>query len=149
MPDTSYALSIRQPWATLLVYGLKTIEVRRWPTARRGRILIHAARGTDPDRAIWKLLPKHLHAAAAQRGGIIGSCELINCVTYATATAFATDGPRHLNRPGWFRPPALYGFTFAEPVVLPFRAYPGWFRFFPVSAVTPVRKGTPAPGQDR
>src|SRR5262245_61764820 len=32
-----FALSVKQPWASLLVHGLKTIEVRRWPTARRGR----------------------------------------------------------------------------------------------------------------
>ncbi len=39
-----YALSLKQPWAALLVTGRKRIEVRNWPTARRGRILIHAAR---------------------------------------------------------------------------------------------------------
>ena len=37
MAEIDYALSVKQPWATLLVHGLKTIEVRAWPTARRGR----------------------------------------------------------------------------------------------------------------
>ena len=39
-PTLMYALSIKQPWAALVVQGLKTIEIRRWPTARRGQILI-------------------------------------------------------------------------------------------------------------
>ena len=32
---THYALSLKQPWAALLVHGLKSIEVRRWAAARR------------------------------------------------------------------------------------------------------------------
>ena len=28
-----YALSLKQPWAALVVFGRETIEVRRWPTA--------------------------------------------------------------------------------------------------------------------
>src|SRR5207245_2747235 len=34
MPEVRYALSLKQPWATLLVHGLKSIEVRRWSTPR-------------------------------------------------------------------------------------------------------------------
>ena len=29
---TEYALSIKQPWAALVVCGVKTVEVRRWPS---------------------------------------------------------------------------------------------------------------------
>ena len=39
MSTDSFALSIKQPWAALLVHGQKTIEVRRWPTARRMRVV--------------------------------------------------------------------------------------------------------------
>src|SRR5438105_4444384 len=64
-PDyRGYALSIKQPWAALLVHGRKTIEVRRWPTARRGRILIHAARLPDPRPEAWQQVPKELLQAA-------------------------------------------------------------------------------------
>ena len=38
------ALSIRQPWATLIVTGRKNIENRTWKTDVRGRIYIHASR---------------------------------------------------------------------------------------------------------
>jgi hypothetical protein len=38
------ALSIRQPWATLIVLGMKTVENRSWVTNYRGKLLIHAAK---------------------------------------------------------------------------------------------------------
>jgi hypothetical protein len=127
-----YALSLKQPWAALLVHGLKTIEVRRWPTARRGRILIHAARVPDHRPEAWAKLPLELHEAARLLGGIVGEGELTGCLTYATQEAFAVDKERHLNDPAWFEAPKLYGFTFAQVKTVPFRAYPGWVRFFAV-----------------
>ena len=36
------ALTIRQPWASLIALGVKTIETRSWPTRYRGPIAIHA-----------------------------------------------------------------------------------------------------------
>jgi ASCH domain len=45
------ALSVRQPWASLIASGKKTIEVRSWRTHYRGPLLICAAkqpRGLGP-----------------------------------------------------------------------------------------------------
>ncbi len=39
------AISLLQPWATLVVMGIKTIETRSWGTKHRGPILIHASLG--------------------------------------------------------------------------------------------------------
>lgn len=39
------ALSILQPWATLIAIGAKKIETRSWPTNYRGPIAIHASKG--------------------------------------------------------------------------------------------------------
>jgi len=39
------ALSLLQPWASLVVMGLKKIETRSWRTAHRGTLLIHASQG--------------------------------------------------------------------------------------------------------
>jgi hypothetical protein len=128
----NYALSLKQPWATLMVNGLKTIEVRRWPTSRRGRILIHAARIPDPRPEAWKHVTKELEDAANLLGGIIGEADLTGCLVYRTQDAFQKDQPRHLNEPEWFDGSLLYGFSFANAVVLPYRKYPGWMRFFPV-----------------
>jgi len=140
MPEIHYALSIKQPWATLLLHGLKSIEIRNWPTARRGRVLIHAARVPDAAPTAWALLPDHLRTQAQLMGGIVGACEMTNCLAYRTPEAFAADQVLHRNLPEWFRPPVLYGFVLAQPECLPFRAYPGWLRFFPVGDDLPVRR---------
>jgi hypothetical protein len=36
-------ITIRQPWAHLIVNGSKNIENRTWPTSYRGPVLIHAS----------------------------------------------------------------------------------------------------------
>jgi len=36
------AITIRQPWATLIALGVKTIETRSWRTHYRGPVAIHA-----------------------------------------------------------------------------------------------------------
>ena len=139
-PLLPYALSIKQPWAALVVQGLKTIEVRRWPTARRGRILIHAARVPDKRAEAWKHVPEPMRPLAQLQGGIIGAVELTECRRYADLAAFLVDQAAHYNEASWFEPPLLYGFTFVKAEVLPFQAYPGWFRFFQVE----MREGVAA-----
>ena len=37
------ALSVRQPWASLIAWGEKTVECRSWSTKYRGPLLIHAS----------------------------------------------------------------------------------------------------------
>ena len=127
-----YALSLKQPWATLLVHGLKTIEVRNWPTARRGPVLIHAARVSDLRLEAWQHVPAKLREAAQVTGGIIGAGDLLECLPYRSVETFTADQLRHLNEPTWFVPPALYGFVFANLQSVPFRRFPGWMRVFAV-----------------
>jgi hypothetical protein len=129
---TYYALSLKQPWATLLAHGRKTIEVRNWPTARRGPILIHAARVPDERAEAWAHVPASLLKEAQLLGGIVGRGELIHCLTYRSLEAFVADQARHLNEPGWFQPPVLYGFAFDALRPMPYRRCPGWMRFFEV-----------------
>jgi len=129
---TVYALSLKQPWAALLASGRKTIEVRNWPTVRRGRILIHAARVSDERPEGWKLVPADLRSLAQRTGGILAVADLVDCVAYGSRDAFAADQDKHLNDPEWFKGRVHYGFTFANATVLPFRPYSGWMRFFPV-----------------
>lgn len=38
------ALTIRQPWASLIAHGVKTIETRSWSTEYRGPLAIHAGK---------------------------------------------------------------------------------------------------------
>jgi activating signal cointegrator 1 len=43
------ALSLTQPWATLVAIGAKRVETRSWSTPYRGPIAIHAAKGFPRD----------------------------------------------------------------------------------------------------
>jgi hypothetical protein len=44
-------LSLKQPYAELLVSGKKTIELRNWNTTFRGKFLIHASKNVDKERS--------------------------------------------------------------------------------------------------
>lgn len=58
MTDIRWALTLTQPWATLVAIGAKSIETRSWATRYRGPIAIHAAKGFPGDaRAICHELP--------------------------------------------------------------------------------------------
>ena len=41
------ALTIKQPYASLITSGLKEYEFRTWSTKYRGELLIHAGKGVD------------------------------------------------------------------------------------------------------
>lgn len=45
---THKALTLWQPWASLVALGVKTIETRSWSTAYRGPLAIHAAARRPP-----------------------------------------------------------------------------------------------------
>jgi predicted transcriptional regulator len=38
------AISIQEPWASMILSGLKTIETRKWQTSYRGKILLCASK---------------------------------------------------------------------------------------------------------
>jgi len=131
------AISVKQPWAALIVAGLKTVEVRTWPTRRRGPVLIHASKVADDRPEGWERIDTpELWEVAALRGGIIGVAELAACRGYDTAEAFAADAGLHLNAPGWFRPPRLYGFVLRDIRAVTFYPYPGQTMFFRVDGYT-------------
>lgn len=48
-----FALSIRQPWAFLVVTAQKNLELRTWGTNHRGPIVIHASRQVDEVAAAY------------------------------------------------------------------------------------------------
>lgn len=128
-----YALSIKQPWAALLVAGLKTIEIRKWATTVRGTVYIHAASKPDPREEGWAYVTEELRPLAALGGGIIGTAELSECLMYRTPQAFTADVPLHRNDPSWFLAPRLFGFRFRNPVQVPFHRCRGQVKFFTVT----------------
>ncbi len=132
-PETGVALSIKQPWAALLVAGIKTIEIRTWPTRRRGPVLIHTGKIADDRPEGWDLITTpELLALAQHRGGLIGSGELIDCVKYSAPEAFAAEINAHRNALEWFRPAGLYGFVFQNLHPIAYHPYQGQTLFFTV-----------------
>lgn len=60
------ALSIRQPWAELIVRGEKAIELRSWQTGYRGPLWVHAGSTRNRD------LEAAFHLSNLVYGGYIG-----------------------------------------------------------------------------
>ena len=69
-------LTIRQPWASLIINGYKKYEFRSWKTNYRGKLLIHAGTGTDKNM-ISRFNDYNLDYT---NGAIIGECELVDCI---------------------------------------------------------------------
>jgi hypothetical protein len=80
-------ITVKQPWASLIVEGIKNIENRTWKTKFRGRILIHAGKNCAfdylmPDGKIISDTTDKLgwHYDNIPHGSIIGSVEIVDCV---------------------------------------------------------------------
>ena len=71
------ALTIKQPWATLIMQGDKRFEFRSWQTKYRGDLLIHAGKGIDKEA--MKRLEKYLPAKLPY-GKILGKVKLVDCI---------------------------------------------------------------------
>lgn len=133
------ALSIRQPWASLIVLGIKDIENRTWMTRERGTILVHASKGMTRDEhedaiafAVEAIRADPRHAGKEtttlralgfafddlQRGGIIGQVDIVDCVR-------ASASP-------WYM--GAVGFVLANAKPLSFRPLRGALGFFDVPA---------------
>lgn len=69
-------LTIKQPWASLIMLGYKKFEFRTWKTNYRGELLIHAGKETDKEalRRLDKYIPKELPT-----GKIIGKVKIVDC----------------------------------------------------------------------
>lgn len=142
-----WAISVKQPWAALIASGKKTVEVRRWPTAYRGPVLIHAARVPDTREVGWSRLPEDVRELAKLSGGIIGLGVLADCKPYTNLDSFSADQAQHWNAPEWFDPRGLYGLAIRDAIALPFRRCPGQVRLFRVELqhVHPENSLVPTP----
>ena len=141
-PTIWHAISIKQPWAVLIAAGIKTIEIRTWPTKRRGPLLIHAAKVPDsrPEAWAWITTPE-LEAATQQLGGIIAVAELTDCKHYDTRSKFISDSSLHLNDDAWYRESGMHGFVFRKIKPVPFHRVPGNTFFFSGQNVYTVATG--------
>lgn len=109
-----HALSLTQPWATLIVRGSKEVETRSWPTNFRGEVAIHASKGYTKgelvhlrccwnfcgalgikmgfDGNLWETLPF---------GAIVGIATLHDCQPTDNFTQSFLDTPRGTSPYQW------------------------------------------------
>lgn len=78
------AITIIQPWATLIALGEKRFETRGWPTKHRGELAIHAGKQVDREACekpeIKSALSRHgLTADNLPTGALIAIAELKDC----------------------------------------------------------------------
>lgn len=70
------AITIKQPFATLIAEGLKEYEFRTWKTNYRGEVLIHAGKGIDK-----KAMKRYEHLNLEYPSGkIIAKATITDCV---------------------------------------------------------------------
>lgn len=76
----SLALGVQQPWAELIVRGIKTIEVRSRATKMRGPIYVYASRRRSRSEEAIDAAARHgIDVATLATGRIVGSVELVDC----------------------------------------------------------------------
>ncbi len=84
-------LSLKQPWAELIVLGKKTIELRKWSTNLRGEFYIHASMNTN----IEKCYELGIDPSSLKVGAIIGKAELVNIKQYNSREELFLDKDKH------------------------------------------------------
>ena len=93
-------LSLKQPFAELILQRKKKIELRKWNTKFRGRFLIHSSKIPDRENMSkfgFDELPL---------GFIIGEANLIDVKKYESNKEFSKDKNLHLADSSW----GSYGF---------------------------------------
>lgn len=120
------AISVRQPWAWLIVNGYKDIENRSRNTKHRGRTLIHASKKFDnagyrrirKDFPLIKMPFFNGWVNEFPMGGIVGAVNIIACVD------------THTSR---WKDPSSKGYVLRNHQQLPLVHMPGKLGFFTVT----------------
>lgn len=146
------AISIRQPWAWLILRPdlvgaarlkaiarneLKDIENRSWPTRFRGRVLIHASKGMtraeyeDAQDPLWSSGGPTIELPPfeeLQRGGIVGTVTIDDCVAAE-------------RRESWWHMGGCFGFHMVNAKAIPLIPCKGALGFFeiPEDVVATIR----------
>ena len=89
------ALTLKNPWASLVINGYKEYEFRTWKTNYRGKILIHAGLSLENDQ-VNKFKNYNLSYI---KGAIIGEAILKDCILV----------DEKFNKELYFKNPLVYG----------------------------------------
>jgi len=100
-------ISVRQPWANLIVWGLKTIEIRSWSTQYRGKLIIHASKTID------EIGSKRFPMDNQSLGALIGEVDLIDVKPF-TVELWSELADSHLDINPYI--PGLFAWFISNPV---------------------------------
>lgn len=110
------ALTLTQPWATLVAIGAKKIETRSWNTTYRGPLAIHAAKGFPvfakeialyEDSFMSRLSKAGYTIETLPRSAIVCVCDLVKVVriyadSYIPGKPEVMFGDYSIGRYMWF-----------------------------------------------
>ena len=88
---SQFALSLKQPWAELILQGKKTVETRTWNTEFRGSFYIHASKQIDKEACDFF----GINSDSLQTGCIVGQANLSEVKEYLSKDVFLADGLKH------------------------------------------------------
>lgn len=129
-------ITIKQPWASLIVRGIKDIENRTWSCPKKyigQRVLIHAS--AKPDKEPYMIFNDaqsnaiddfimDVYGYYQQNGSIIGSVEIIDCtVNHPSIWAEKTDNYTIGMNPNIHEAitgkKVIYNWVLANPILFP------------------------------
>lgn len=103
------AITIIQPWATLIALGEKRFETRSWPTKHRGPIAVHAGKKLDKDAiqdpVIYQAILKHgfRHMRDMPLGAVVAVADLTECYQSVDewSDGYVLDNGVYVATPEW------------------------------------------------
>lgn len=131
------AISIKQPWASLICSGIKDIENRTWKTNFRGKVLIHASAKPWNYNKLCHYLTNYLDnenlelqkiirdnnfssrwIESLPTSAIIGSVEIVDCiVNHPSIWAEKSLNKEDLNPLSWDVIKPTYNWVLANPIL--------------------------------
>lgn len=133
------ALGIQQPWAELILRGVKTLEVRSQPTRTVGTIYVYASRRLSALPAAAGMMERcSLDPSQLPKGLLVGTVNLVACRPATPADADAACVPSELLA-GQFVWELRHPQRLAEPLVPRFLPYGVWFYPFRRKGTQPRR----------
>jgi hypothetical protein len=99
------AITVTQPWATLIAVGHKRIETRSWQTHYRGTIAIHAAKTwTKADKAFAaEEVALGRLPVCYPLGAVVATARLVDCRRTQELALEISGLERHLGNYDWGR----------------------------------------------
>lgn len=126
-------ISIRQPWAALILAGKKRIELRTWKQSLRGPVLLHAGKIPVKNPNAWALITPEIEPLTQLRGGIIGAMNIVGIRQYTHLDEFLADQKYHGCGSGDWNPKGYHGYLLQDAMQIPFESLPGQLFFFRVN----------------